>query len=371
MVVVPQKLLDIHNGDIHSAVSELMAPYQENNMGDCPKEFLKFDDVEKEYLTEFNGGIEEGARVPKDKFVSHGDEDNGSVVQDPNDEGYFLVSRFHKMFEKNTENHSRTHEIPADFEIVQIPFSLLYGTFEEFMRIYHGYKERDADMGRYGYWENPNAKWDYWRIGGRWRGYLRVKEGVQPDRSSLDWDSPKEEQPKSAELAQLKDIDFEAMNMKATTNLEKYWGKVAILIEAHNKVMNRTGKHPLREELDEILENESGHWEFDILWTLVDTGLAKWESDEELTKERGTATHRLYMSDITDEEFKTKLRPLFEFSTYAVCTSKDWYESASMGWFGCDDGTPEKKERWRKGFHETFLSHLPQDTWIAICDCHI
>ena len=25
--------------------------------------------------------------------------------------------------------------------------------------------------------ENPNAKWDYWTIGGRWKGFLKAKDG--------------------------------------------------------------------------------------------------------------------------------------------------------------------------------------------------
>ncbi len=34
-------------------IEELLAPYQENNMGDCPKHFLEFHDVEEEYKTQF------------------------------------------------------------------------------------------------------------------------------------------------------------------------------------------------------------------------------------------------------------------------------------------------------------------------------
>ena len=30
-------------------VDELLAPYQENNMGNCPKEYLEFYDIEEEY----------------------------------------------------------------------------------------------------------------------------------------------------------------------------------------------------------------------------------------------------------------------------------------------------------------------------------
>ena len=66
-------------------VKRLLAPYQENNMGDCPKEYLTF--VEDE-----------------------------------------------------------------DFDI-------------------------DEETGKHGYWENPNAKWDWYQLGGRWPGLLVSAKG--------------------------------------------------------------------------------------------------------------------------------------------------------------------------------------------------
>ena len=35
----------------------------------------------------------------------------------------------------------------------------------------------DEETGRCGYWQNPNARWDWYVIGGRWGGQLRLKGG--------------------------------------------------------------------------------------------------------------------------------------------------------------------------------------------------
>lgn len=35
------------------------------------------------------------------------------------------------------------------------------------------------------YWENPNAKWDWFEIGGRWSGRLRLKSGERADSALL------------------------------------------------------------------------------------------------------------------------------------------------------------------------------------------
>lgn len=43
----------------------------------------------------------------------------------------------------------------------------------------------DEQTGRRGYWENPNAKWDYWTEGGRWGGMIRTKDGRKVDSCQI------------------------------------------------------------------------------------------------------------------------------------------------------------------------------------------
>jgi hypothetical protein len=42
--------------------------------------------------------------------------------------------------------------------------------FEEYAREWHGRTERMIP-NRFGYWQNPNAKWDWYEVGGRWAGF--------------------------------------------------------------------------------------------------------------------------------------------------------------------------------------------------------
>jgi hypothetical protein len=48
-----------------------------------------------------------------------------------------------------------------------------YATLEEYGKGWHGYDQNAA--GRWGYWHNPNAKWDGYQLGGRWSGGLEIK----------------------------------------------------------------------------------------------------------------------------------------------------------------------------------------------------
>ncbi len=119
-------------------LEELLAPYQENNMGDCPKEYLKFNECRQDEIEEYK---------------EHKDE---------------------------------------------------YKNLDEFMYEYHGYKKNE-ETGKYGYWENPNAKWDWYQVGGRWRNSLLMKDGSK------------------CNCTELKNIDWDTMKDKSIKNAEKIW----------------------------------------------------------------------------------------------------------------------------------------------------
>lgn len=79
-------------------------------------------------------------------------------------------------------------------------------SFEDFLSRYYGYIYNE-ELNEAGYLCNPNAKWDWWEIGGRWRDMLKLKhprpcheegtEGKDTQRTYV-W----------CDQAQLKDIEF-------------------------------------------------------------------------------------------------------------------------------------------------------------------
>ena len=60
-----------------------------------------------------------------------------------------------------------------------------------------------------GYWHNPNAKWDWYEIGGRWRGMLRLLPGRKGYRAPLDeWTKDFVYPENACDAAFVKDCDF-------------------------------------------------------------------------------------------------------------------------------------------------------------------
>ena len=92
----------------------------------------------------------------------------------------------------------RDSESLKDERIREYRIKDLYGTFEEYMEE-EGISSNQN--GRYGYWYNPNARYDYFAIGGRWDKWLLTKEG------------------KNVSSCAVSEIDFEGMKKKILREL--------------------------------------------------------------------------------------------------------------------------------------------------------
>lgn len=82
---------------------------------------------------------------------------------------------------------------------------------------YHGYYP-NKNKTAFGYYHNPNDKWDWYQIGGRWAGKLKLKTEAIGIRGQKSWtwqgENPYED--RKVDCAQIKDIDEEFLK-KFTT----------------------------------------------------------------------------------------------------------------------------------------------------------
>ncbi len=73
--------------------------------------------------------------------------------------------------------------LPKGAKIEMVPFKHAYKDFETFVQQYHGLEKNE--QGRYGYMYNPNAKWDWYELGGRWAGAVPLKTGGGANKSNF------------------------------------------------------------------------------------------------------------------------------------------------------------------------------------------
>ena len=182
-----------------------------------------------------------------------------------------------------------------------------YDSFDSFMEDWYGYELIDDKWGRH---TNPNAKWDWWVIGGRWPDILLCKDGSKGD------------------FALNKHIDWAGM-------------KAAAKVEAAEKYrawhIAKTLSGAIRERL--LIEA-------DLLFT----------PDDEVTQ-LDTLTEDLY-SDIQASAPIT-----FAF----IDQAGEWHERAKMGWWGI---TTNHSDSAGQQFWD-FVESLSPNQGLYVVDCHI
>ena len=101
-------------------------------------------------------------------------------------------------------------QTPGDVEALLAPFDEQVeagSPYAEFVR--NEEYDWDKAVGAKGYWRNPNARWDWWETGGRWRGLLRLRPGKSGYTAPLDrWHRDFVYSPHCCDAALVADCDF-------------------------------------------------------------------------------------------------------------------------------------------------------------------
>jgi hypothetical protein len=247
-------------------------------------------------------------------------------------------------------------------------------TFQEYLEgRYRSHKVNGET--RWGHWSNPNAKWDWYQIGGRWVGHWPAKADTETGRGERSWVTEGEEIPSNqVDIIRIKDIDFAKGDAKTNEKVQQF------LVEYDN--FFKTGEVP------------DGDVSFyGVRYTALNLGLVQCLNEHEITEEQ-RATCRLdpwpknrWFKNEADEavprydvvaplpsdaKFAEFLRNHFnELRTYAYLDQEDgWVEPGEMGWFGMSSATTESREEYSKGFIE-WLKSGNQEDWVVCVDCHI
>lgn len=340
-------------------VEAQLAPFQENNMGDCPEEYLEFHDTETEMREEYDGG--KGTR-----YVIMPD----GTRKLPWDECFRVAKGGLGL-----GFGSSTHEVPEGLEQREVPFNEVYPTFEEFARDWHGATERNPEHNRFGYYENPNAKWDWYQVGGRWTGKFKLKTGSVGalGRPGLMTDPAPAGY---ADQAVKGSVDFEAMRDEAGAGAAEQYDLFCGLVgQVPGPVAGPFSAKPWKTWKD-IVHSNPGKSRDEWAEEYYAQEVPKAFQDAKAAA-RGTdapkAMDQVLWSDADDyacsrEEFVQAARDR-AISTYALVKDGEWFEKGEMGWWGVSSNEVPEGE-WLGKFNE-LLDGLPDDTLLTVVDCHI
>ena len=180
--------------------------------------------------------------------------------------------------------------------------------------------------GIYDYY-NPDAKWDWYEIGGRWSNSLKVKKdaqfnmgghygkmGTPEGKGRYRW----------VDAAPLCEIEWDLMNTISPEQKKKaseFWDKYVL-----NQDSNYDAKFAYKREYY----------------------LDRYKTKEEYIKRTNIfTTHDLLVED------------------------REWITVGDMGWFGCDGSTYDSETDYIKQFYDIVKAPEYQNYWFVVVDCHI
>lgn len=271
-----------------------LAPYQENNMGTCPEEYLSFIDKTEELKKDWEEISEDEKAGPNNSFESY--------------------------VEGN------------------------------------GYKKNMAEE-KYGYYENINAKWDWYVLGGRWTGFLKLKDGAegQVGEAGLMTSSAR---PGFGDSAIKNNIDFDGMRKSEAEDAGKTWDKVTRILGDVERPYSweyvREIMFPGKlQEAKDYYNNQSANKKID-----------------EWNRKNNHSLFGINPMDfmITKEEHCAKAAES-AISTFAVLKDGVWYSKEETGCWGTVSGEKDQSD-WDKEISK-IIESLDDDTLISIYDCHI
>lgn len=188
-----------------------------------------------------------------------------------------------------------------------------------FVKQYSSYSLKDGDIYTT---YNPNSKWDWYQIGGRFGSRLPLtNEALKKEYS---------------EYADYPFTDIAPINY-----------------------VNWKYKHLTEEEKNKIRR----WWEINI----YDMPLKEGEEKDKYLFYNPKYYERRYR----DAETDIKVQEIINF--FAVITPDGkWYAPSNMGWWACTDGEPEDELKWDLDFYDNFIKpNIDSDLICTVVDCHI
>jgi len=198
---------------------------------------------------------------------------------------------------------------------------------------------------------NPNAKWDWWVLGGRWTGFLKLKDdgkslalvgepGLFTSRAERGF----------ADASRKGEIDWEGMRDKGGSEAAQKWDGVRAIApqvwESWESVLARYGSENI-DQAREFYHNQEGRRAV--------------QANNEYT----------FMGDeilVSREEYVNEARKK-AVTPFAILHDGQWIERGKMGWFASVYDETPKDEWYEKA--EDLLDNVSDDTMIYVVDCHI
>lgn len=330
-------------------LEEALAPYMENCCAEPDRKYMEFYDKEDEMKKEYETKTIRVVRMFDGELVHLHDK---------------------RWRPKPTTKNPFPQPKPPKDQQMEVKISRMYKTFESFAEEYNGYKKDDI-TGKYGYWQNPNARWDWYEIGGRWSGFFWLKagrDGLQGKQYNLGRQYKKS---RKADVCFKGDVDVEGMRSAAAERAQLKWEKVRKIIgggwqfKTWDEVKEKFGIEPgIETTPNPIEEARKFYWDQPSVKKFREYGMSEEGRNDELVNFfEGPDEYRVPIGDYI------ALARDHAIVTFAFVKDGKWAEQGKMGWWAVVSNEKDP-ETWNSVYTKMFDS-LSDDTLLCLCDCHI
>lgn len=226
-----------------------------------------------------------------------------------------------ECYERNKDDYANAREFLEDWYCVEDIFkeSEQANTTSQYAIV----SDDETKIIKYYEYTNPNAKWDWWVIGGRWSNGKDMMK-----KSDFNYDAWYEKEKKY--YIDLWNTYHPLFEKHKDTLVE--WDSDA---EDREKMREAYHNQPLMKELDEE-ENTYNRWDFN--WQMIKP---------------------------LDEWLEMKMKAAAP--CFGIVKEDGWYERGKMGWWACVSG---ENDNWNSDFKKLW-DLIPNDCYIWNVDCHI
>jgi len=257
----------------------------------------------------------------------------------------------------------RVKFIPSGFEEVEVPTSQVE-TFAEWIDGYYGFKpakdetsvDREVEH-KYGYAifdadgnllkavkrTNPNKKWDWWTVGGRWSDRLTFKDGTRGNQSAagqVDWDGM------VAANAEKAASEYDRIMQIIAGRTMPTWRSLLARVHAKELAIDAAraeyNEHPVHKDL------------------LAAEAIDLWDGAEQLDAVLSAPDRATYIKQQSEHRS----------CMFALLHNGEWITAGDMGWWGISSDTPDSRLEYAAKFFEVVRA-LPPETKVTVVDCHI
>lgn len=223
---------------------------------------------------------------------------------------------------------------------------------------------------------NPNKRWDWWSVGGRWSGLLTPKDRDEPHLQGETSAFGTRFNEDGVDICRLGNLDHEAMKKikqdKCRAGLEKG------LSDLEKKGMPREralklwagAANAIRSGMRDRFEatRNPGETYFDWIGRSDDAAAVAYREARDAGVISALGDWGAGVdNDQPDPEAWVESQ--VSLTLWALVVKGGWHEKGEMGWFSMSSG--DKTEQDWRNFCQDTLTKADESHWLVIVDCHI